>query len=192
MAEGPSAPPHVEESVAALAELHVAHYREAPAEQRFVTAATAMIARPRTLAVLAGAVAAWLVLNIGLEASGRAAPDPYPFSLLSAMVSTVALFVTTMVLIAQRHDDELATRREQLTLEVAILTEQKSAKIIALLEEFRRADPNQSNRRDRVAVALAEPADPQVVLDAIRGRARGAGHEGRCGGGRERVVRGSA
>jgi uncharacterized membrane protein len=168
MAEVPPVPPHVEESVAALAELHAAHYREAPAVQRFVTAATVMIARPRTLAVLAVAAAAWLALNIGLEASGRAAPDPYPFSLLSTVVSTVALFMTTMVLIAQRHDDELATRREQLTLELAILAEQKSAKIIALLEEFRRNDPNQGNHRDRVAEALAEPADPQVVLDAIR------------------------
>jgi hypothetical protein len=37
-----------------------------------------------------------------------------------------------------------------------------------LLEEFRRNDPNQGNDRDEVAEALAEPADAQVVLDAIR------------------------
>jgi hypothetical protein len=45
---------------------------------------------------------------------------------------------------------------------------EKSSKIIALLEEFRRNDPNQGNDRDEVAEALAEPADAQVVLDAIR------------------------
>ncbi len=72
-----------------------------------------------------------------------------------------------MILITQRHDDELATHREQLTLELAILSEQKSAKIIALLEEFRRNDPNQDDHRDKAAEALAQPADPQVVLDAI-------------------------
>ena len=72
-----------------------------------------------------------------------------------------------MILITQRHDDELATRREQMTLELAILSEQKSAKIIALLEEFRRNDPNQGNYCE-VAEALTQPADPQVVLDAIR------------------------
>jgi uncharacterized membrane protein len=60
------------------------------------------------------------------------------------------------------------TRREQMTLELAILSEQKSAKIIALLEEFRRNDPNQGNDPDEVAEALAKPADAQVVLDAIR------------------------
>ena len=57
----------------------------------------------------------------------------------------------------------MATRREQMTLELAILSEQKSAKIIALLEEFRRNDPNQGNDRDEVAEALAKAADAQVV-----------------------------
>jgi hypothetical protein len=37
-----------------------------------------------------------------------------------------------------------------------------------LLEEFRRNDPNQGDQRDKVAETLAEPADAQVVLDAIR------------------------
>src|SRR6202044_1955085 len=96
------------------------------------------------------------------------APDPFPFPLLAAVVSTVALYLTAMILIAQRHDDELATRRDQLTLELAILSEQKSAKIIALLEEFRHNDPNQGDHRDEVAEALAEPADAQVVLNAIQ------------------------
>jgi uncharacterized membrane protein len=78
----------------------------------------------------------------------------------------------SMILIAQRHDDELATRRDQLTLELAILGEQKSAKIIALLEEFRHNDPNQGDHRDEVAdEAITKPADTQVVLDAIKAAA---------------------
>ena len=161
-------PQHVEETVAAIAKLHAAHYSEAAPVQRIVGWATGSIARPRTLGVFLVAVLGWLALNLWLEAATGRAPDPYPFSLLSMTVSTLSLFLTTMVLIAQRHDDRLATQREQLTLELAILAEQKSAKIIALLEEFRHNDPNQSNRRDKVAEALAEPADPQAVLGAIR------------------------
>ena len=68
----------------------------------------------------------------------------------------------------------LATRGEQSILELAILSEQKSAKIIALLEEFRRNDPNQGNDRDEVAEALAKPADAQVLRrDTGRGKGRG-------------------
>ena len=106
--------------------------------------------------------------HVVLSFSAGLAPDPFTFPLLAAVVSTVALYLTAMILIAQRHDDELATRRDQLTLELAILSEQKSAKIIALLEEFRRNDPNQGDHRDEVAEAMAKPADTQVVLDAIK------------------------
>jgi uncharacterized membrane protein len=161
--------------------LHRAHYREAGAAQRFVTAATAAVARPATLALISAAVAGWMVLNLAFMALGWRAPDPFPFPLMSAAVSTGALYLTAMILIAQRHDDELATRRDQLTLELALLAERKSAKIIALLEEFRLNDPHQGDHRDELAEALAEPADPQAVLDAIRA-AHGEGRDERKGG----------
>ena len=166
--EATRVPPHVEQTVAAIAELHAAHYRQAGVQQKFVSAATAAVARPRTLGLVTIAIVGWLVLNIALMASGRAALDPFPFPLLSTAVSTVALYLAAMILIAQRHDDALATRRDQLTLELAILGEQKSAKIVALLEEFRRNDPNQGDHRDEIAEALAKPADPQAVLEAIK------------------------
>ena len=166
--EATRVPPHVEHTVAAIAELHAAHYRQAGSPQKFVSAAIVAVARPRTLGFITVAILGWLILNISLVATGRGAPDPFPFPLLSAVVSTLALYLAAMILIAQRHDDELATRRDQLTLELAILSDQKSAKIIALLGEFRRNDPNQGDDRDEVAEALAEPADPQAVLDAIK------------------------
>jgi uncharacterized membrane protein len=175
--EAPPAAPHVEETVAKIAELHAAHYREAGALQKFASSATARVAQPRTLAVVTAAVAGWIVLNLAMTAAGWRAPDPYPFPLLSAAVSTCALYLTAMILIAQRHDDELATRRDQLTLEIAILSERKTAKVIALLEAFRRNDWRQSDERDKVAEALAEPLDPQAVLDAIK-----AAHEDAASG----------
>jgi uncharacterized membrane protein len=57
---------------------------------------------------------------------------------------------------------QLAQLREQLTLELAILSEQKTAKVIPTLEESRRDNPL---IRDRV---VAQRADPKSVLDAIR------------------------
>jgi uncharacterized membrane protein len=166
--ETPSVPHHVEDAVATIAAIHAAHYREARALQKAVSRATSGIAQPATLILITAAIAGWLVLNHVLPEFGRAALDPFPFPLLATAVSTVALYLAAMILITQRHDDEIATRREQITLELAILSEQKSAKIIELLEEFRRNDPNQGNDRDEVAEALAKPADAQVVLDAIR------------------------
>ena len=166
--QAPPLPLHVEETVATIAALHAAHYREARALQKAVSRATRGIAQPAMLIVSTFAIAGWIILNLALPRFGHPALDPFPFPLLSAAVSTVGFYLAAMILISQRHDDEMATRREQMTLELAILSEQKSAKIIALLEEFRRNDPNQGNDRDEVAEALAKPADAQVVLDAIR------------------------
>jgi uncharacterized membrane protein len=161
-------PQHVEETVATIAALPAAHYREARALQKAVSRATRGVAQPVMLIVSTVAIAGWITLNLALPHFGRPPFDPFPFSLMSASVSTIGLYLAAMILISQRHDDEMATRREQMTLELAVLSEQKSAKIIALLEQFRRNDPNQGDDRDEVAEALAKPADAQVVLEAIR------------------------
>jgi uncharacterized membrane protein len=167
-------PHHVEDTVATIAALHATHYREARALQKAVSRATSGIAQPATLILITAAIVCWATLNLALPQFGRAALDPFPFPLLAMAVSTFALYLAAMILITQRHDDEMATRREQITLELAILSEQKSAKIISLLEEFRRNDPHQGNDRDEVAEALAQPADAQVVLDAIRAAEKAA------------------
>ncbi len=167
MTDEPNVPPHVEESVAAIAELHRSHFQKAGPGQRWVSAATAAVARPFTLGLIAAGVIGWMGLNLFVTAEGKVAPDPYPFPFLALTVSTGGLLLAAMILIAQRHDDELATLRDQLTLELSLLGEQKTAKVIALLEEFRRSAPDVEDRRDEVAEAFAEPADPNVVLSAI-------------------------
>ena len=43
-----------------------------------------------------------------------------------------------LILATQRRENQLAQLREQLNLELAILSEQKTAKVIQLLEESRR------------------------------------------------------
>ena len=72
------------------------------------------------------------------------------------------------ILSTQRRDDELASHRDQLTLELAILSDRKVAKVIELLEELRRDDPSLRKRVDHAAVEMSASADPQTVLDAIK------------------------
>jgi uncharacterized membrane protein len=76
--------------------------------------------------------------------------------------------MASIILSTQRHDDELAAQRDQLNLELAILSEQKSAKIIQLLDEARRSDPARSSGRDAEAEEMAISAEPHTVLAKIR------------------------
>ena len=94
--------------------------------------------------------------------------DEPPFPWLQGLIGLAALVIASLILTTQRRDDQLATYREQLTLELSILAEQKSAKIIELLEELRRDSPSLHNRIDREAAAMATPSDPQIILEAIK------------------------
>jgi uncharacterized membrane protein len=75
--------------------------------------------------------------------------------------------MVVLVLSAQRREDRLTQRREQLTLELAMLSEQKAAKIIQLLEEYRRDNPQVRDRHDAQAVEMSRPSDTSSVLGAI-------------------------
>lgn len=162
----PILPAHIEETVKAIAELHAQHHRRATPVQRIVDRSVRTLSRPRVVGVLTLIIVGWVALNVLLSAYGRAF-DLFPFPLLQDAGSALALYLTLLILITQRREDELAQHREQLTLELAILGEQKNAKIIQLLEELRRDNPMIKNRVDLEADALSVPADPQAVLDAI-------------------------
>ena len=164
----PDLPAHVQETVEAIARLHDEHAQGAGRTQRLVERLTGWIGRPRFLALLTVGVALWVNGNLLARWVGHQAWDAPPFYWLQGAMGMLAVYVTVLILATQRREDELASAREQLTLELAILSEQKSAKIIALLEELRRDHPQLQDRRDDQAEAMAVPAEPHSVLDAIR------------------------
>ncbi len=168
VAETAILPAHIEDTIQAIAKLHADHRKDAGTLQLFVERLTAWIGRPQFIAAMTIAVAAWVGGNLLAQASGRAPWDEPPFAWLQGALALLALYVTVLILTTQRREDQLAGYREQLTLELAILSEQKSAKIIALLEEMRRDSPTLKNRVDEEAAAMAVAADPQAVLDAIK------------------------
>ena len=163
-----SLPTHIEQTVESIGQLHAAHEADASLVQQIVERATKRAGRPAFIALLIVLVLSWIALNLSLIASGQHPLDKPPFFWLQGAVSLTALFMTVLILTTQRREDELTDTRDQLTLELAILSEQKSAKIIALLEELRRDDPDITDRHDADATALSTPADPGAVIDALK------------------------
>ena len=161
-------PAHIEDTVQAIARLHAAHRARATPLQRIVERATARAGRPAFVALLTVLVVSWIALNVAMVVVGRTPLDAPPFFWLQGAVALTALYMTVLILTTQRREDEFTAHREQLTLELAILNDQKSAKIIALLEELRRDDPHIHNRDDAEANVLSTPADPNAVLEAIQ------------------------
>ena len=168
MTETPSSPAHIEDTVQAIARLRAEHDRRATPLQRTVDRFTARAGSPEFVILLTFLVASWIVSNCLLLALGYAPPDEPPFFWMQGAVALAALYMTVLILATQRRENELTSHHEELTLELAILSEQKTAKIISLLEELRQDHPGIHDRVDNEAAAMSEPADPQSVLETIK------------------------
>jgi uncharacterized membrane protein len=118
-------------------------------------------------------VVGWIGFNLGAILYGYRPVDPPPFAGLQSAYSHASLYFVVFVLITQRREQQFAGRQALLALEMAMLNEQKAAKIIELLEEFRRDSPIR-DRSDARADAMSVPADPRSVLDAIDSRGAAA------------------
>jgi uncharacterized membrane protein len=79
-----------------------------------------------------------------------------------------ALLMTVFILTVQRRDNSLAERRAQLTLELAMVAEQKIAKVIELLETHRRKAEPASQSTDAEAAEMSKPADPHAISHAVK------------------------
>lgn len=164
----PMLPAHIETTLAAIKRLHAEHHEQATPSQRFTERLTATVGHTKFLGLLTLIVLGWIGVNLGIIAAGYRSLDVPPFAGLSTAVSVGALYMTVLILSTQRRDDELADQKEQLFLQLAVLADQKSAKIIELLEEMRRDHPGIHDRIDDDAHSMSTPADPQAVLDAMK------------------------
>ncbi len=161
-------PDHVGKAVRSVTRLHSEHHGRTTSPQRAVNRVAALMGRPWFIALVGFTVVAWVAANLIAARLGVEAIDPPPFPWLEAATTIFALFVVMLVLVAQKHEDELNAHRDTLTLELAILSEHKIAKVIQLLEELRRDSPHVQDRDDPQAEQMAEPADAGSVLAAVR------------------------
>ncbi len=164
----PVAPDHMDETIRSIRRLQAEHRVKATRQQRAMRWITDRIGRPSFVVALALALSGWILGNLIAGAIGCRPIDPPPFQWLQGAMTLASLLLVVFIVGAQKHEDELNDHREMLALDLAILSEQKSAKIIGLLEEFRRDSPEIHDRIDPEAEAMAMPANPQSMLDAIK------------------------
>jgi uncharacterized membrane protein len=135
--------------------------------QRFLERISNLVGQPVFLGFILVFVAVWTVANALLRRVGMTEFDPAPFPWLQGLAGLGALLTAIVVLTKQNRLAKLAEQRAHLDLKVTLLTEQKAAKLIDLLEELRRDLPNVSNRHDPEAAALQQSMRPDLVLAAL-------------------------
>lgn len=160
-------PDPVEDTIQRLAELHQAHHRGVAPVQRAANRITNMLGQPGAIVAILLLTVVWIAGNALAVRLGSKALEEFPFPDLALVATIAAVLIALLILTTQRHADELAEKRAQLTLQIAVLSEKKIAKVIELLEEQRRDNPLLANRHDGEAIEMARSSDPAESLARI-------------------------
>ena len=78
---------------------------------------------------------AWFVLNTGVF--GLRPFDPFPYGLLTLIVSLEGIFLSTFLLISQNRMAEVSERRADLDLQINLLAEHELTRALQLLDAIR-------------------------------------------------------
>jgi uncharacterized membrane protein len=147
--------------------------------ERAADALTAVAGSTPFLVLHAAWFAVWISWNVG--AFGLRPFDPFPFGLLTMVVSLEAIFLSIFVLITQSRESAIAELREEVTLAVQLNTEAETTKILQLVLGLysRLGFPI---GRDEELWRMLEPLDrvriERELSEQIHGPARKHGHHG--------------
>ena len=162
-------PTHTDEAIEAVAELERAALEAISRPQFWIERVTNRIGRPLTVYLVVTFIAVWVGTNVFLHARG-AAFDPPPFYWLQGILSTSSLLVAILILTTANRVSEIDGQRDKLDLQINLLNERRSAKIIRMLDDMRRDLPELLHVEDPEVEQLAAPTDTQEVVRAIAER----------------------
>lgn len=137
------------------------------AHQRGLDKVAAIFGQPQFLYFQIVLFAVWEIYSQAVNQN--IFPKSFPlFNLSEKWLEVAGLLISTGVLIYQTRQEKLSEERSQLALQINLLTEQKIAKLISLVEELRIDLPNVKNRDDLEADVMKQSTDPQAILGVLQ------------------------
>ena len=111
--------------------------------------------------------AIWIAVNMGWT---HLRPfDPYPFNLLTMVVSLEAIMLATFVLISQNRISEIADQRADLDLQINLLAEYEITRVLTLVDAI--ADHmGLEVGKDPEVDELKSDVSPEIVIEEMEER----------------------
>ena len=154
----------VRENIELLIEHQQSRREKMPESVKFAEKLTNAIGTMPCVYIHAAFFAAWIFINVG--GLGIKPFDPFPFGLLTMMLSIEAIFLTLFVLIAQNRMQSESDNRSELDVQINLLTEYELTRLWRLTEMI--ADKLGVDRRhDEELKGLDADIDPQHVMQEI-------------------------
>jgi uncharacterized membrane protein len=106
----------------------------------------------------------WVAANVGFF--GIEPFDPFPFGLLTTIVSLEAIFLSTFVLVSQNRQSEIADRRAQLDLQINLLAEYEITRLLKLQDAMAKHAGIEEVDSDEMN-ELENDVEPEAVLEKL-------------------------
>jgi uncharacterized membrane protein len=161
---------HQEEAIEAVADLERDAQQAISRPQRWIETVTARIGRPFTFYSVVGFVAVWIAINLIVQSGTGRTFDPPPFVWLQGLLTLSGLLVAILILTTANRVAQIDTQRAKLALQVNLLNERRTAKLIRMLDQLRTDMPETPTHDDPEVVQLSEPTNTQEVTRAIEER----------------------
>ena len=154
----------IEKYIRTIVHMRLKAARERTPEQRLAEAITSFSGRMSFVYIHIIWFSVWILLNSGLF---NIKPfDPFPYGLLTMIVSLEAIFLSTFVLISQNRMSELSEQRADLDLHIDLLTEYELTRVLQMLDAIQ-DKLGISNEEDPELADLEMETKPEEVLEEI-------------------------
>jgi uncharacterized membrane protein len=130
--DNPSLSKVIERNIRTIIHLRTKAARERSLQGRIADAITSFSGRMIFAYVHIVWFGVWILINTGWF--GLRAFDPFPYGLLTMIVSLEAIFLSTFVLISQNRLGEETERRADLDLHIGLLTEHELTRVLQMLD----------------------------------------------------------
>jgi uncharacterized membrane protein len=154
----PTNEPPIIKNIRAIAELEKAQLAARSRFQCFCDTISAYAGSMWSVALHAVWFAGWLLYNT--FGNGF---DPYPFPLLTLVVSLEAIFLSLFILMSQNVENRMTERRAHFDLQINLLAEAEATKIMKMLQALCAAH-KLPEAQDPEIIALQKETNPAEVI----------------------------
>ena len=163
----------VEQNIRTIIQLGLKAARERSLQDRIADAITSYSGRMVFVYVHIMWFGLWILLNTGRL--GVRPFDPFPYGLLTMVVSLEAIFLATFVLISQNRLSEAVEHRANLGLQIGLLTEHELTRVLQMLDAIQDKMGIKNDEDSELADLEMEtrPEDVLAEIDRLQRRALG-------------------
>jgi uncharacterized membrane protein len=162
--QNPAVPNPIERYIRTIIHLKMKAARDRSLEQRAADSITNFSGRMLFVYINVAFFAGWILLNSGLF--GLEPFDPFPYGLLTTIVSLEAIFLSLFILISQNRMTKEADHRADLDLHIDLLTEYELTRVLQMLDAIHTKLGIEESRDSELA-ELEKETDPERVLEEI-------------------------